>query len=399
MCFKQRMAFNLNLIKTMRPLFFLLLFIFCIQISSQAELIPYRLGKQWGYSDTAGKIVIQPQYALADFFENGVAFVMKDSFYFGINEQGEKITELAIQYGRFVDGLCPLTNIKKQSYYINATGKNAFNIVFNAAENFSEGLAVVSMKHKCGIINIKGLWVREPDFDSSSLYFKSGFLLAKFQSKFIFINKWGRALILAENVRPAGIFSEGMAAVYVETKSIIDNTMQVKTNLQFIDTAGQIVLSKFVNDNFDYSDYVNYEKEFIDGKAIVNVANDLAFDRYFIDKNGRFSFLFSYAQHLDDSLYLGVLGYMLPSIRIYNKSFDVQGEFNVQLSSVGKFGEGLLPVQNQAGYWGYCDSNAKIIIPFIYQSANQFKNGYAIVKSSGSLGVINIHGIEFFKEL
>lgn len=377
----------------------LFLFLLILTSSVSAQLVPFRMGDQWGYSDTSGKLIIQPQYALADFFEQGVAFVKKDSFYYGINEKGEIITEAAIQYGRFVDGLCPLTNKRKQSYYINSTGKNAFNTVFNAAENFSEGLAVVAMKNKCGIIDLKGSWVREPDFDSSSLYFKSGFLLAKFKSKFIYINRWGKQLLLPDTIRPAGIFSEGLAAVYVETRSLINNTLNVKTNLQFIDTSANIVLSKFVEDGFDYADYLNYEKEFIDGKAIVNAANDLAFDRYFIDKKGRFSPLFSYAQHLGDSLFLGVVGYMLPTIRIYNLTFDVMGDFSLQLKSVGLMGNGLVPVQNLAGYWGYCDSNTKLIIPFIYTSAGQFNNGYAIIKSGGRLGIINTKGKEYFKEL
>ncbi len=383
----------------MRRLIFAILLITASIQQSAAQLVPYRLGDLWGFSDTSGKLVIQPVYALADFFENGVAFVKRDSFYYGINTKGEIITEAGVHYGRFENGLCPFTNNRKQSYYINASGKNAFNIVFNATENFSEGLAVVSMKNKCGIINTQGLWVREPDFDSSSLYFKSGYLLAKYKSKFIYINRWGKQLLLPDTIRPAGIFSEGMAAVYVETRSLINNTLNVKTNLQFMDTAGHIVLSKFVHEGFDYADYLNYEKEFIDGKAIVNAANDLAFDRYFIDKKGQFSPLFSYAQHMGDSLFLGVVGYMLPTIRLYNSTFDVMGDYSMQLSSVGKIGNGLIPIQNLAGYWGYSDDNSRLVIPFIYTSADAFKNGYAIIKSGGRLGVINTKGKEFFKEL
>jgi hypothetical protein len=222
--------------------------------------------------------------------------------------------------------------------------------------------------------------------------------LAKYKSKFIYINRFGKQLLLPDTIRPAGIFSEGLAAVYVETRSLINNTLNVKTNLQFMDTAGHIVLSKFVHEGFDYADYLNYEKEFIDGKAIVNAANDLAFDRYFIDKKGQFSPLFSYAQHMGDSLFLGVVGYMLPTIRIYNSTFDVMGDYSMQLSSVGKIGNGLIPIQNLAGYWGYSDDNSRLIIPFIYTSADAFKNGYAIIKSAGRIGVINTKGKEFFKE-
>lgn len=363
-----------------------------------SQMIPYRVGWKWGYSDTAGKLIVNPVYDLADFYEHGLAFVKKDSFFYGVNTKGEIITEPYMQYGKFSFGLCPVTNKRHQSYFIDSTGKNVFNKVFSAAENFSEGLSVVSMKNKCGIINTIGEWVREPDFDSSSLYFKSGFLLAKRHGKFVYIDRHGKELLLAENLRPAGIFSEGMAAVYCETKSIINNTIDVKTNLQFIDSSGNVVLSKFVSDGEDYTDYVNYQKEFIDGKAIVNVANQLAYDRYLMDKKGNFSHVYSYTQHLGDSMFLGVIGYMLPTVRIYNSSYDVMGDFSSILSSVGTFGNHLLAVQNRAGYWGYCDSNTKMIIPFIYESADAFNKGYAIVKKQGRFGVINSQGKEFFVE-
>ncbi len=387
----------MNLAKRMKKATLYLVLIF-ISFNCFSQLVPYRVKDKWGYSDDSGKIVIEPQYSLADFFENGIAFVQKDSLYFGINTNGEILTEGYLQYGRFNSGLCPVTTRGKKSYYINATGKNAFNKVFTAAENFSEGLAVVSMKNKCGIINTSGSWVREPDFDSSSLFFKSGFLIAKSHSKFVYIDKRGKDLVLPENIKPAGIFSDGLAAVYVVKKTIENNTEHTAYNLAFIDSTGSIALSSFINEGLDYAGYLNYEKEFIDGKAIINVPNQMASDRYFIDKKGKFSHVFSYAQHLNDSMFLGVIGYMLPTVRIYDSSFNVMGDFSMVLSTIGTFGNGLLPVQNKAGYWGYCNDNARLVIPFIYQSADKFNNGYAVVKSAGRFGVINTKGKEFFRE-
>ena len=44
--------------------------------AQQPQLVPYRIGEKWGYSDTAGKIIFEPQYQSADFFVNDVAFVV-----------------------------------------------------------------------------------------------------------------------------------------------------------------------------------------------------------------------------------------------------------------------------------------------------------------------------------
>ncbi len=361
-------------------------------------MVPFRVGDKWGYSDTSGRLLIAPQYDQADFFDAGSAFVKIDSFYYLINSKTEILSEPLIQYGRFSSGLCPVRGKNQRSYYIDSAGRKKFNIIFSAAETFSEGLAVVSMKNKLGIINTKGEWVREPDFDSSSIYFKSGFLLAKYKDKFVYINRYGKPLSLPDTIMPAGIFSEGLAAVYVVHKKVVNNTSDTKYNLSFIDTTGRIALSQFRDDSMDYADYVNYEREFIDGKAIVNVPNQLASDHYYINKKGKFSHVFSFAQHLGDSMYLGVIGYYLPSVRIYDSSFFVMGDFSEVLTRVGVFGEGMLHVQNRAGYWGYCDSNTKMLIPYIYENANPFHKGYAIILKDGKYGVINKKGKEFFRE-
>jgi hypothetical protein len=70
-----------------------------------------------------------------------------------------------------------IQNTKFKSYYINTSGQSEFNKTYDALESFSEGLAVVSVNKKLGIINRKGEWVRPPNFDTSSQKFQSGFLL------------------------------------------------------------------------------------------------------------------------------------------------------------------------------------------------------------------------------
>lgn len=363
-----------------------------------SQMVPYRVGDKWGYSDTSGKMIIEPQYKLVDFFENHVAFIQTDSFSYLINEKGERLTQGLNKYGKFSSGLCPVQDAFGKAYYIDQSGKNAFNTFYRAAENFSEGLAIVSYRSKLGIIDVKGNWVREPDFDSSSIYFKSGFLMAKQKGRFFYINRYGKELILPDSIKPAGIFSEGMAAVYVEHKVKENNAPVSSVQLEFMDTSGRIVLSRFIIDSTDYTGYLNYEKEFKDGMAIVSVKNPLAYDRYFMDKHGKFSLLFSYVQHLGDSMYLGVKGYYLPSIRIYDKNFYVMGDFSYPIKSVGVSGKGLIAVQDKDGLWGYCDSNTKLIIPFLYEMAYQFNNGFAIVIKQGRFGVIDRNGKEFFRD-
>src|ERR1044072_8009777 len=62
----------------------LILFIFLAARSfSQAlpQLIPYRDGDKWGYADSNGKVVIEPQWQKVFFFSGGKAIVEADSGY------------------------------------------------------------------------------------------------------------------------------------------------------------------------------------------------------------------------------------------------------------------------------------------------------------------------------
>jgi hypothetical protein len=377
----------------------LLLYIICSfsLTASWAQLIPYRVNEKWGYSDTSGKIIIEPQYDETEFFTEDFAFIKIDTLYYGINSTGKIITEAYRFHGDFSEGLCHVQNTKLKSYYINTSGQSEFNKNYEALESFSEGLAVVSVNKKLGIINRKGEWVRPPNFDTSSQKFQSGFLLGLSKGKYFYIDKQGTTLSLPDSIIPAGIFSEGIAAVYVKTRSKIA-PYGLTYVLQFIDSSGQIIMRDFINDSFDYSEYITIEKEFRDGKCVIKNRNDLGWDYYFLDRQKRFSPLFSYAKHIGDSLYLGILGMYMPDFRIMDKNFYVMGQFQTKPTQVGEIGNGLIPVRDKEGKWGYMNSNCRLLIPHRYDGASAFKNGYAMIIINQKRGVINTQGKHFFKD-
>jgi hypothetical protein len=372
------------------------LFVFLITAQAQAQLIPFRINDLWGYSDTAKKIKIKPQFQFADFFYNDFAFVKKDSLFYGVNSKGKIITEGIEYYGEFINGLCPVHYINGKSAYINSSGRETFLKTFNAAENFSEDLAVVQIDKKLGIINTEGEWVRTPNFDTSSRYFKSGYLMAISKGKYFYINRKGNKLTLADSVEPGGIFSEGLAPVYVTKQRNSEGMLTPTIYLEFIDTSGKIVLSHFENEGLDYSEYIALEKEFRDGKAVIKSRNDIGWDYFLIDKKKQFSPLYSSVRQLGDSLYLGAIGYYMSEVRILDKDHYVAGQFQSKPTQVGEFGDGLLAFRDNDGYWGYINSNCRTIIENKYTAAFTFENGFAFIVLNGKYGVINTKGVEFF---
>jgi hypothetical protein len=361
------------------------------------QLIPCRVGKHWGYCDTARIVQIRTEFDFAGFFTGDIAFVMNDTVYHGINSKGEIITPALKHYGSFVNGLCPIQLMDGKCFYIDTHGKVAIDMQFSAAENFSEGLAVVSIGKKLGIIDTLGNWVRKPDFDTSSVYFKSGFLLAISRGKYFYINRSGKTLALPDTIQPGGIFSEGLAAVYVTKTRDINGKKEKTTYLEFMDTGRNIVLKHFVHDSFDYSEYLMLEKDFTDGKALVKAKNQIGWDYYFLDRKGRFSPLYSSAKHLGDSLFLGVIGYYMSEVRILDSNYYVAGQFQSKPLQVGVFGDGLLPFCNKEGKWGYMDSNCKIMIKPKYEAAYAFKNGFAYIVLDRLQGIIDTKGYEYFR--
>src|SRR4051812_14853451 len=95
------------------------------------RLRPVQQNGKWGYIDVSGKIVIEPRFAWAEEFSEGLAAFE--------NEDGK--------HG-----------------YIDETGKVVIEPVFDNWTEFSEGLAAVSVNFEWGYIDKTGKWVIQPQF-------------------------------------------------------------------------------------------------------------------------------------------------------------------------------------------------------------------------------------------
>ena len=116
--------FNLS-VKTTSLVGLLLLFsaqLFAAPPKGGEELVPYRKGNLWGYSDIDKKLKIEAYYQEAHFFVEGLAAVKQN------NKWG----------------------------FINAKEKIVVPFVYTAVDDFNEGLAAVVKDKWCGFIDKKG---------------------------------------------------------------------------------------------------------------------------------------------------------------------------------------------------------------------------------------------------
>ena len=127
-------------------------------------LVPVKVGDKWGYTNTQGKLVIEPQYRIAyPFDESGLAAVVpeKGRGYGFINTRGKMVINAQFYHTDpigFSQGLAPVRGLEKDLWgYIDTKGNFVIPPQFRYAEPFSEdGLAVVMLGAESGYIDKNG---------------------------------------------------------------------------------------------------------------------------------------------------------------------------------------------------------------------------------------------------
>ena len=206
--------------------------------SREISLIPVQNGDEFQYIDKEGKIIINPQFAMATAFREGLALVKTsgDNGKFGfINEEGKY--EIAASYQGatifseglawvvaengaptaidskgeikitlqdaeivkiFTDGLAAFVILKDEEVkwgFVNKEGKVTISPQFTAAGNFSEGkCAVLNKDGKWGFIDAEGKLVINYQFDGVDR-FVNGHATVEFDGKSGVIDESGKYVI------------------------------------------------------------------------------------------------------------------------------------------------------------------------------------------------------------
>lgn len=328
--------------------------------ASLPDLIPMRIGHQFGYCDAAMQVVIAPQYEDAQPFGQHGAIVRRDGKYGLIDVHGRwtlrpQLDE--IQVGRALrlrkdsryaladlDG-CELSDFcydaiyeLKNGYFLTdrAGRKGLLDvagrlIVPNRYEHISQlrdnqgnyvDLLVVRDEGLMGIYNTCGERMEFPRFSRIDA-FQEGFALVQAAGKFGLVDLEGRQRVacLYDLLLP---MTEGLCAA------------KLKGRWGFIDAAGREVLP-FVYEAVQ-------ESGFFQGRAAVCKAGTWSFVR---------------------------------------RDGEVEFPLDQGYQSLGSLSEGLAAVcklvEEGGVKYGYVDPEGRLQIPFRYERAEAFKRGFAIV--------------------
>lgn len=201
---------------------------------------------KYGYIDKSGREIIRCQYTYADDFENGYAKVTKERNGL-INKSGKEVipcdydgifyasdnyvavkrsyhwgfktvsntSAVPLNFGsvsRFVNGLSAVMSLDNLRYgYIDVTGATVIPFVYQSANVFSEGLALVKKEGKYGFIDTKG-GVRIPFMYDDAKIFSQGKAAVCINKKWGYVDKSGN-VVIPLSYSYASEFKDGIAKV------------------------------------------------------------------------------------------------------------------------------------------------------------------------------------------
>lgn len=181
------------------------------------SLIPSKKEGRWGYTNTAGKMVIPYKYDAVSDFSEGLAVVVHNDMYGAIDTTGKTVVPFKYDHlDNFSDGLALFTKDGNGLIgFVDSKGYEAIEPIWDMGLGFSEGLAAVGVTfdggYKWGFIDTTGKVVIKLQYDAvyiedggespqiSGGYFKDGLVKVyriEEQIKTITINKLGDEISL-----------------------------------------------------------------------------------------------------------------------------------------------------------------------------------------------------------
>lgn len=341
------------------------------------------LGNQQDKYSLEGLAKAAVNYDAVGDFHDGLAQVSKGEKIGFIDKMGNEVIPCIYDFMEetdcsFHEGLA-FVRQGDNCYFINKEGKKAFDFKYDAANHFSEGLAIVWKDGKTGYIDTKGNEVIALSDKYAYYDFSEGLAAVGKDGKYGFIDKSGN-LVIPINYDDIGemdsepYFHEGLSAVCKNEK------------YGYIDKSGKEVIP------FKYT----YAHDFSEGLAVVKQNDKWGF----IDKNGSVVipcvfdepavFSEGYAAVSKDGKYY-----------IIDKNGKEVFSLSAYTTGYGDaiFHEGFAPVFRKIGdshVCGFVDTSGKEVIPCVYTNWPSFSEGLAVVEKDGVYGFVDKKGNSTF---
>ena len=291
----------------------------------------YEEADSYGYVDLHGNKAIKAIYPEAFNFKNGIAVVNNGKFYGAINRFGEeKIPFEFDDIGEFVDGLAYAQKDDKYGF-INQKGDVIIPFVYEQAFSLNNDRALVKQNGKYGIIDKANTVIQPFNFDWIEPNNSDEILKVKIGDNYGVLNQNGDTLLHIKYDKIGDIENDPILVVY-------NNKVGY-----YLQSGDWLIAPKYETNPFvlDWGEF------------------DSGLARIIINEK------------------MGVIDTV--DNRIVPAIFE----------SMGMYEEPLYPIKKN-GFWGYADSDVKLMIKYKYQVAMPFVDSLAIVKLNDKWGMINL---------
>lgn len=309
---------------------------FISDTNAKHEYLIIRVDEKFGFANIKGEQVSKQLYDVLSIADNGMYYFKLDAKQGFIGENLDIVfeTEEIIATNFSEEFVIYSSNDKKG--YINIITGEKIEAKYDAAHDFSEGLAAVQSGNATGFINTEGKLVIPCKFSNNAIYeFKSGLC----------------------NVMTGSLEKNNLKAFY-------------------IDKEGNNVFGK----EFDYCMPFSENRAFVSKNGLWyiidsegNKVGDQKFGPY--EKTVPSMFKEGCAVVVSEGKY-GIVG------------LDGQYVVTPQYEQMSEITEGGV-VYKQDGLYGYMNVNGSIIITPRYESLSNFKNGLAVYSQDHKYGVID----------
>lgn len=243
----------------------------------------------------------------------------------------------------FSDGLARVSD-KNYDGFVNTKGEVVIPLQYEKAMDFSEGLAAVKINGKYGFINKTGKLVIDAKYKFATPFYE-GLAMVRSDGGAGYIDKTGKEVIPCQ-YKWGGYFRNGVT--YVTDKE--DNTWLINTKgeqMKLIIPAAEGIYGSYADDDFD--DVKERKNGVLRAEKIV---------------------------HLPDGSHKHLSTY-----------YDETGEISYETYQMKKnLSEGLSPMRDAATKkYGYVDESGKWMIAPVFDKAETFQDGYAVVANSVTL--------------
>ena len=162
-------------------LFFIIFFILVFSTFCQESVEPLnRILKdgKWGYINSTGEVIVQPEFDHAYPFRNGFTVVLKEidgqmkRAY--LNNKGELITDYQFDRAYHFFGELARVKIGNLWGYINKNGVLVTDCIYSWVSDFDYGVGIVKKDGIFGMVKPDGSFIGFPDFTSIRFYNEFG---------------------------------------------------------------------------------------------------------------------------------------------------------------------------------------------------------------------------------